>query len=114
MTNCEVMCNVEWKGIQPPSTAHTKFFYIRVYKYIQTSPQKYLEGRDFGRIFRQIKNTTHMFWFLFAVVIVIGCVAAWIAEFFQQMKNSEYEMVRVIYWTFVVIFWVSVLIWLCS
>lgn len=54
-----------------------------------------------------------MFWFLFAVVIIIGCIAAWIAEFFQQMKNSEYEIVRVIYWTFVVIFWVSILIWFC-
>jgi len=74
---------------------------------------KDLEKRDFGRIFNQIKNPTHMFWFLFVVVIVIGCIAAWIAEFFQQMKNSEYEIVRVAYWTFVVIFWVSVLIWIC-
>jgi len=75
---------------------------------------KHLEIRGFGRIFNQIKNTTHMFWFLFAVVILIGCIAAWIADFFQQMKNSEYEIVRIIYWSFVAIFWVSVLIWIWS
>ena len=55
-----------------------------------------------------------MFWFLFAVVILIGCIAAWIADFFQQMKNSEYEIVRVIYWFFVTMFWITALIWIWS
>lgn len=73
-----------------------------------------MEWCNFGRIFRQIKNTTHMFWFLFAVVILIGCMIAWIADFFQQMKNSEYEIVRVIYWFFVVMFWITALIWIWS
>jgi hypothetical protein len=53
-----------------------------------------------------------MFWVLFAVVILIGCAIAWLAEFFQQMKESEYEAVRVIYWFLVTAFWISVLIWL--
>ena len=73
---------------------------------------KNLEKQEFGRIFNQIKNPTHMFWFLFAVVILIGCAIAWLAEFFQQMKDSEYEIVRVLYWTFVTAFWITVLIWI--
>ena len=55
-----------------------------------------------------------MFWFLFAVVILIGCVLAWLVEFFQQMKTSEYETIRVVYWFLVTAFWISVLIWLNS
>jgi len=55
-----------------------------------------------------------MFWFLFAVVILIGCMIAWIADFFEQMKNSEYEIVRVIYWFFVTMFWITALVWIWS
>lgn len=51
-----------------------------------------------------------MFWVIFAVVILIGCAIAWLAEFFQQMKESEYEAVRVIYWFLVTAFWIIVLI----
>ena len=53
-----------------------------------------------------------MFWILFVALIFIGCAVAWLAEFFQQMKTSEYEAVRVAYWTLVVMFWVSIIIWL--
>ena len=53
-----------------------------------------------------------MFWFLFAIVILIGCAAAWLVEFFEQMKNSEYEIIRVLYWAFVLVFWVTILIWI--
>ena len=52
--------------------------------------------------------------FLFVVVIIIGCMIAWLAEFFQQMKESEYEMVRILYWILVSTFWISVLIWLAN
>jgi hypothetical protein len=55
-----------------------------------------------------------MFWFLFAVVILMGCAVAWLAEFFQQMKTSEYEIIRVIYWFLVTMFWISILVWLWS
>jgi hypothetical protein len=55
-----------------------------------------------------------MFWFLFVALIFIGCAVAWLAEFFQQMKESEYEAVRVAYWFLVVIFWISIIIWLNS
>ena len=53
-----------------------------------------------------------MFWFLFVALIFIGCAVGWLAEFFQQMKTSEYEAVRVAYWVLVVMFWVSIIIWL--
>ena len=53
-----------------------------------------------------------MFWILFVALIFIGCAVAWLAEFFQQMKTSEYEAVRVAYWVLVVMFWISIVIWL--
>ena len=59
-----------------------------------------------------IKKYKHMFWFLFALVILVGCAVAWLAEFFQQMKTSEYEEVRMMYWFLVVAFWVTILIWI--
>jgi uncharacterized membrane protein len=52
-----------------------------------------------------------MFWFLFAVVILIGCMIAWIAESLEQMKTSEYEIVRVIYWFLITAFWITILVW---
>ena len=55
-----------------------------------------------------------MFWIVFAIVIIIACVAAWIADFFQQMKTSEFEIVRVIYWLLVTAFWITALVWLWS
>lgn len=55
-----------------------------------------------------------MFWIVFAIVIIIGCTAAWLVDFFQQMKTSEYEVVRVFYWVVVVLFWISVLLWIIN
>lgn len=55
-----------------------------------------------------------MFWIIFAIVIIVACVAAWVADFFQQMKNSEYEIVRVIYWFLVTALWITALVWLWS
>jgi hypothetical protein len=55
-----------------------------------------------------------MFWILFIIVLIIGCSLAWLVDFFQQMKTSEYEIVRVIYWFLATAFWVLVLIWLYS
>jgi hypothetical protein len=53
-----------------------------------------------------------MFWVLFVAIIFIGCAVAWLAEFFQQMKTSEYEAVRIAYWFLVTAFWILILIWL--
>ena len=55
-----------------------------------------------------------MFWILFVALIFIGCAAAWLVEFFQQMKESEYEFIRVAYWGLVLAFWIAILIWLYS
>jgi hypothetical protein len=55
-----------------------------------------------------------MFWFLFFVFIMIFGIIGFVADFFEQMKESEYEVVRIIYWFFVVIFWVIVLAWLSN
>ena len=52
-----------------------------------------------------------MFWVLFVALIFIGCAIAWLAEFFQQMKESEYEAVRVMYWFLVTAFWITILVW---
>jgi hypothetical protein len=53
-----------------------------------------------------------MFWFLFIIFILIAAIIGFIAEFFEQMKESEYEFVRIIYWIFVVSFWIWILSWL--
>ena len=63
-------------------------------------------------IFSYNKKYKHMFWFLFVVVILTGCALAWLADLFQQMKNSEYEAVRIMYWFLVTVFWILILIWL--
>jgi len=55
-----------------------------------------------------------MFWTLFVFFILIGCVFAYIFDLFEQMKTSEYEIVRIIYWILVVSFWVYVLVWLIN
>lgn len=55
-----------------------------------------------------------MFWVLFIAIIFIGCAVVWLAEFFQQMKTSEYEEVRMIYWFLVIAFWVTILVWAWS
>ena len=55
-----------------------------------------------------------MFWIVFAIVIIVGCTAVWVADFFQQMKNSEYEVVRVAYWGLVTAFWITFLVWIWS
>jgi len=55
-----------------------------------------------------------MFWFLFIFFILVGCVLAYIADFFEQMKTSEYEIVRIIYWIFVVCIWGFILVWLIN
>lgn len=53
-----------------------------------------------------------MFWILFAIIIIIGCTAAWVMDFFNQMKTSEYEIVRIAYWGLALAFWISTLIWI--
>jgi uncharacterized membrane protein len=55
-----------------------------------------------------------MFWFLFIFFILIASLIGFVADFFEQMKESEYEIVRIIYWILVVSFWVYVLIWLIN
>jgi formate-dependent nitrite reductase membrane component NrfD len=55
-----------------------------------------------------------MFWILFVIVLIIGCSLAWLVDFFQQMKNSEYEIVRVAYWGLVTAFWITFLVWIWS
>lgn len=55
-----------------------------------------------------------MFWVLFAIVILVGCAISWLADLFQQMKNSEFEIIRVIYWVLVIATWISILIWIAN
>jgi hypothetical protein len=55
-----------------------------------------------------------MFWILFIVFIFIGCAISWLVDFFQQMKTSEYEAVRVMYWFLVTAFWITFMVWVWS
>ena len=55
-----------------------------------------------------------MFWILFMVFIFIGCAISWVVEFFQQMKESEYEIVRAFYWIMVVGLWISAIVWVLN
>jgi hypothetical protein len=55
-----------------------------------------------------------MFWFLFIFFILIAASIGFVADFFEQMKESEYELVRIIYWILVVSFWVYIFVWLIN
>jgi hypothetical protein len=55
-----------------------------------------------------------MFWILFIIVLIIGCSLAYVVDLFEQMKNSEYEIVRVVYWILITAFWITILIWMWS
>jgi hypothetical protein len=55
-----------------------------------------------------------MFWFLFIFFILVAAGIGMVFEFFEQMKESEYEIVRILYWVLVVSFWVYVFIWLIN
>jgi len=55
-----------------------------------------------------------MFWFLFGVFILVAAAIGFVADFFEQMKESEYEIVRIMYWIFVVSFWVYIFVWIMS
>ena len=55
-----------------------------------------------------------MFWIIFIIILFFIWVGTSILEFFEQMKESEYEIIRIIYWIFVVGVWVSLLIWVLS
>ena len=55
-----------------------------------------------------------MIWVYLIIAIVIIGVGGMILEFFEQMKTSEYEIVRLFYWIFVTVFWILVFTWLCS
>jgi Kef-type K+ transport system membrane component KefB len=55
-----------------------------------------------------------MFWIVFIIILFFIWLGASILEFFEQMKESEYEIVRIIYWVFVVGVWLSTLIWVLS
>ena len=55
-----------------------------------------------------------MFWFLFIFFILIAAGIGFVVDFFEQMKESEYEIVRIIYWVLVVSFWVYIFIWLIN
>jgi hypothetical protein len=55
-----------------------------------------------------------MFWFLFIVFILIGCVIAYFVDLFEQMKTSEYEIVRAIYWILVVAIFIFLFNWIST
>ena len=55
-----------------------------------------------------------MFWFLFGFFILVAAAIGFVAVFFEQMKESEYEFVRIMYWVFVVCFWVYIFVWIMS
>jgi hypothetical protein len=55
-----------------------------------------------------------MFWIIFIIILFFIWVGTSILEFFEQMKESEYEIIRIIYWIFVVGVWVSLLIWVLN
>jgi hypothetical protein len=56
----------------------------------------------------------NMFWFLFIFFILVAAGIGFVADFFEQMKESEYEIVRIIYWILVVSFWVYIFVWLIN
>jgi hypothetical protein len=55
-----------------------------------------------------------MFWFLFIFFILIFAGIGMVFEFFEQMKESEYEIVRIIYWILLVSFWVYIFVWIIN
>lgn len=55
-----------------------------------------------------------MFWILFVIVLIIGCSLAYVVDLFEQMKNSEYEIVRILYWILTAVFFIAVASWVLS
>jgi len=61
-----------------------------------------------------IKKYKHMFWIFFVIFIFIGCSIAYVVDLFEQMKTSEYEIVRIIYWILTAAFFIAVASWVLS
>ena len=55
-----------------------------------------------------------MFWFLFIFFILVAAGIGLAFEFFEQMKDSEYEIVRILYWVLVASFWIYIFVWLIN
>ena len=61
-----------------------------------------------------IKKYKHMFWIFFVIFVAIGCSIAYVVDLFEQMKTSEYEIVRVLYWILTAAFFIAVVSWVLS
>ena len=61
-----------------------------------------------------IKKYKHMFWIIFIIILFFIWLGTSILEFFEQMKESEYEIVRAFYWIMVVGLWISAIVWVLS
>jgi len=61
-----------------------------------------------------IKKYKHMFWIIFVIILFFIWLGTSILEFFEQMKESEYEIVRAFYWIMVVGLWISAIVWVLS
>jgi hypothetical protein len=61
-----------------------------------------------------IKKYKHMFWIFFVIFIFIGCSIAYVVDLFEQMKTSEYEIVRIIYWVLTIMFFIATFTWVLS
>ena len=61
-----------------------------------------------------IKKYKHMFWIIFIIILFFIWLGTSILEFFEQMKESEYEIVRLFYWTMVAGLWISAIIWVLN
>jgi hypothetical protein len=61
-----------------------------------------------------IKKYKHMFWIFFVIFIFIGCSIAYVVDLFEQMKTSEYEIVRIIYWVLTITFFIAAFTWVLS
>ena len=61
-----------------------------------------------------IKKYKHMFWIFFVIFIFIGCSIVYVVDLFEQMKTSEYEIVRIIYWILTAAFFIAVASWVLS
>ena len=61
-----------------------------------------------------IKKYKHMFWIIFVIILFFIWLGTSILEFFEQMKESEYEIVRAFYWIMVIGLWISAIVWVLN
>ena len=55
-----------------------------------------------------------MFWILFAIFVFIGCIIAYVVDFFNQLQTSEYEIIRVFYWVLKIALFITLIVWIAN